>query len=1566
MAHGEYDNGRVAGRKPVNNNNNKSLLGVAERMIRKALDNLAWELRSLEKQQLASSGQAQETEIAEQHSKSKEDLEYIKATTEYQEAIQATEDIEPPAVGFAKTTDYKEGLTNQVNAVIKQNNTLLYLSFKQSQKLIELEEKFDKLKQKVNTIIEKEIQPADLEDSISSLAKRLNNFSISGLQHIHLGIFMIRLHALHQRSAGTNALVVLRDTKWEDCRQIIAIIEVDLSARTQLVYTFPDMILSVNDFHNHVEVVIQTHGYDTWQGGESNLLITMALTGRLSNTSYMGFQYSVENVVDHLTTNGITAIPDESRSIEELEGMSWNLKPPKQTSVHVPSRVAVNERLNRSVSLRFERYRQTPQPPRYSVDRHDREVIGNDNLDEDEEHFVGICLQTPQIEHTPYDQDFLDEYLPQWDDQLATRKQRSELEWENPFVAKCDPGLWSDAISRWESIIINRLNHQTWSDNKAKLAFVENLLGESEKLMWQQWRTAYPGAYSALETITDDPQNITSQVRQLIIMEDPYRGLTDEQDMAYKDLDRITCEETKNLWSFLEDFRLLAIKSRKLYFPSTTEKLFAKLPPSLSKKIEESFKARHPDAALAKELRDLSFCSAIPILGYYKNNRKKYGIRKSRTHKGKPHNSHVKPFKRKYKDDIGRVKKCKCFIYGKEGHFAKDCRSKQGNIARSVVYQELDLDDNWDIVSADFDDSSVYSISKGEGDVYQNISIMVQDTPIEEAAFMAIEERSWKPDKELPTQSKSCEHDWKENAVTNYTICYYCRILTTDMSRLNCPKCQLTSCGFCAKNYLGKTVNVKRKQQHKPEEEKDFSSNELKAEQMRLEEEKDEEIRRLKAQLQEKKDKEIQNLILQGRIPQLGNSQIARPFMEAEAHYSGSTTTALKIWKITNQLYNVKVKFEIPSCPMFGTTAIIDTWASACCINKKVIPEEALEPLTQTVFFNGLNSRQQATHRIKQCYFLIEGNKFKIPLIYAFDMRDINGINTIIKRIGGAKIFSKFDLKSGFHQVAMDEELIPWTVFLVPGGLFEWLVMPFGLKNAPAEHAKHLEKMLKICEDNGLVLSPTKMKTEVSTIDFLGVVIGEGTIKLQPHIIKKIINFNEEELKTKKGLRSFLRILNYAQNHIPKLGILLRPLYEKSNAHGDKRMKSSDYELVRKIKEQVQNLLDLEIPPENAYIILETDGCMEGWGGIVKWKKSKEDPRGSKRICAYTSGKFSTTQSIIDVEINACINTIEKVKIYYLDKQEVALRTDCQAIISFYNKTNSNKSSRVRWINFADAVIGTGVKINIEHIERKHNTLVDSLSRLVNLCFAECTGEMKELAAAALQSVEEVLQSPNAFQKNMKITCRKVMKNQEHYADATSSKPTKPQSKWINLMHGDQSLKTLNCQQQKKQLKPCRTYKQSYNAKPKYALDDQSKTTTVFPQDRKYVSLFKKGDTTETVDKRNSLRIEIKENIAVAIASGKDFEGSDDDGLDLSEDDFFLRGSSSDEADADDELTDKSARDQASDTSENESAASLVCQAMKEISQRVNLEIQLRTRKLEVKILKDKVLQKWAKAKEAR
>ncbi|GKA39373.1 hypothetical protein Tco_0731924, partial [Tanacetum coccineum] len=84
------------------------------------------------------------------------------------------------------------------------------------------------------------------------------------------------------------------------------------------------------------------------------------------------------------------------------------------------------------------------------------------------------------------------------------------------------------------------LNSQSWSDNKSKLLYVEILLGEQEKLMWQQWKTAYPEVYEILIGMADDPQNITSHMRTVIMMEDPYRGSTERQDIAQRDLDRLT------------------------------------------------------------------------------------------------------------------------------------------------------------------------------------------------------------------------------------------------------------------------------------------------------------------------------------------------------------------------------------------------------------------------------------------------------------------------------------------------------------------------------------------------------------------------------------------------------------------------------------------------------------------------------------------------------------------------------------------------------------------------------------------------------------------------------------------------------------------------------------------------------------------------------------------------------------------------------------------------------------------------------------------------------------------
>nr|AFO11489.1 polyprotein [Sugarcane bacilliform virus] len=387
------------------------------------------------------------------------------------------------------------------------------------------------------------------------------------------------------------------------------------------------------------------------------------------------------------------------------------------------------------------------------------------------------------------------------------------------------------------------------------------------------------------------------------------------------------------------------------------------------------------------------------------------------------------------------------------------------------------------------------------------------------------------------------------------------------------------------------------------------------------------------------------------------------------------------------------------------------------------------------------------------------------------DQYSLPGINALLKNVARAKIFSKFDLKSGFHQVAMDEESIPLTAFSAYNELYEWLVMPFGLKNAPAifqrkmdqcfrgtegfiavyiddilvfsedeeQHAEHLWKMLQICKKNGLILSPSKYKIGVKKVDFLGSTIGNNQLAVQEHIIKKIAEFDDEKLKTKEGLKSWLATLNYARNHIKDMGKLLGPLYPKTSEKGERRLNSEDWKLINKIKTMVRTLPSLTIPPEDAYIIIETDACATGWGAVCKWKKYKEDPRNTEQICRYASGKFDKPKGTCDAEIYGVMNGLEKMRLFYLDKREITVRTDSTAIERFYNKSGEHKPSEIRWIRFMDYITGAGPAIVIEHIKGKNNGLADILSRLK----AKLAQEPTEERVLLTKAIREVIPYPD-------------------------------------------------------------------------------------------------------------------------------------------------------------------------------------------------------------------------------
>ena len=81
--------------------------------------------------------------------------------------------------------------------------------------------------------------------------------------------------------------------------------------------------------------------------------------------------------------------------------------------------------------------------------------------------------------------------------------------------------------------------------------------------------------------------------------------------------------------------------------------------------------------------------------------------------------------------------------------------------------------------------------------------------------------------------------------------------------------------------------------------------------------------------------------------------------------------------------------------------------------------------------------------------------------VLANDSYPIPHKGDLLGRISSAKIFSKFDLKFGFLQVAIAEKDKFKTAFSIPAGHYEWNVMPFGLKHAPSKFQKVMDSIFK-------------------------------------------------------------------------------------------------------------------------------------------------------------------------------------------------------------------------------------------------------------------------------------------------------------------------------------------------------------------------------------------------------------------------------------------------------------------------------------------------------------------------
>ena len=178
--------------------------------------------------------------------------------------------------------------------------------------------------------------------------------------------------------------------------------------------------------------------------------------------------------------------------------------------------------------------------------------------------------------------------------------------------------------------------------------------------------------------------------------------------------------------------------------------------------------------------------------------------------------------------------------------------------------------------------------------------------------------------------------------------------------------------------------------------------------------------------------------------------------------------------------------------------------------------------------------------------------------------------------LNGAKIFTSLDLKSGYWQVLMAEDSIPYTAFTVGSlGFYECVRMPFGLTNAPAtfqrlmesflgnlhlqyciiyldyiivfskmpdEHIKWLQSVFKKLDQAGLHLKPSKCNFFKKRVEYLGHIVSENGIKTNRKKIEAIIKGSQPQTITQ--MRSFLGFYNYYRKFIHHYAQIAKPLYK--------------------------------------------------------------------------------------------------------------------------------------------------------------------------------------------------------------------------------------------------------------------------------------------------------------------------------------------------------------------------------------------------------------------------------------
>uniref|UniRef100_A0A7N2M5G4 Reverse transcriptase n=1 Tax=Quercus lobata TaxID=97700 RepID=A0A7N2M5G4_QUELO len=366
-------------------------------------------------------------------------------------------------------------------------------------------------------------------------------------------------------------------------------------------------------------------------------------------------------------------------------------------------------------------------------------------------------------------------------------------------------------------------------------------------------------------------------------------------------------------------------------------------------------------------------------------------------------------------------------------------------------------------------------------------------------------------------------------------------------------------------------------------------------------------------------------------------------------------------------------------------------------------------------------------------------------------------LDDMLDELHGSCIFSKIDLKSGYHQIRIKEGDEWKTAFKTKYGLYEWLVMPFGLTNAPStfmrlmnhvlrafigrfvvvyfddiliysknidDHVVHLKSVLDVLRKERLFANLKKCTFFTDKLVFLGFVVSAQGIQVDEEKVRAIQDWPSP---TSVGnVRSFHGLASFYRRFVKDFSSLAAPLTEVIKKNVGFRWGEEQEKAFQLIKEKLTNAPLLSLPN---FSKIECDASGIGIGAVLMQEG---------RPIAYFSEKLSgaaLNYPTYDKELYALVRALETWQ-HYLWPKEFVIHTDHESLKHLKGQHKLNKR-HARWVEFIETF-----PYVIRYKQGKENVVTDALSRryaLLSTLDAKLLGfeHIKELYAEDHEFCEE-------------------------------------------------------------------------------------------------------------------------------------------------------------------------------------------------------------------------------------